>query len=71
MVSSKHEEAHVEVEQPEQREHASPADHIAVHTQTFDISEAALGHNLSSKYFWSPRFMGIVFVSCLYLCQKL
>lgn len=38
------------------------ASHIAIHNETYDIDEAALGTNLPEKYYWSPAFIGTVAV---------
>ncbi len=65
MVFGKPEELHVESEQPQHSQLASLTDHVAVHTETFDISDAALGNDLSAKYFRNPRFIGLLVVSLL------
>lgn len=61
MASSKPEELQVEVQQADQ---SSTSEHVAVHTDTFEISDTALGNDLSSNYFWNWRFIGLVLVSC-------
>jgi hypothetical protein len=38
-------------------------DHIAIHTETYDIDVDALGTNLPKRYYWSPGFIGTVVVS--------
>lgn len=58
MAATKPEELQVEVQQADQSEH------VAVHTDTFEISDTALGNDLSSKYFWNWRFIGLIIVSC-------
>ncbi|KAL6242206.1 hypothetical protein RBB50_010754 [Rhinocladiella similis] len=65
MSSNKPEKFHVEVEQPKHTRNDSISDHIAVHTSTFDVSDAALGKDLSTNYFWSPRFVGLIIGSIL------
>jgi hypothetical protein len=40
-------------------------DHIAIHTETYDIDEDALGKNLPKRYHWSPGFIGTVVVSSI------
>jgi hypothetical protein len=37
--------------------------HVAIHTDTFDIDEDALGNNLPRNYYMSPGFIGTVIVS--------
>ena len=43
-------------------EHSLAGDHIAIHTDTYDIDEDALGTNLPKRYYWSPGFIGTVVV---------
>jgi hypothetical protein len=38
--------------------------HVAIHTDTYDIDENALGNNLPNNYYMSPGFIGTVIVSC-------
>jgi hypothetical protein len=38
--------------------------HVAIHTDTYDIDEDALGNNLPKNYYMSPGFIGTVIVSC-------
>ena len=40
--------------------------HVAIHTDTYDIDEDALGINLPKHYYMSPGFIGTVVVSLLY-----
>jgi hypothetical protein len=44
-------------------EHGPIGDHIAIHTETYDIDVDALGTNLPKRYYWSPGFIGTVVVS--------
>jgi hypothetical protein len=37
--------------------------HVAIHTDTYDIDEDALGNNLPKNYYMSPGFIGTVIVS--------
>jgi hypothetical protein len=37
--------------------------HVAIHTDTYDIDEDALGNNLPKNYYMSPGFIGTVVVS--------
>ena len=46
------------VAQSDQGEHTR----IAIHTDTYDISEDTLGRNLPKRYWWSPGFIGTVLV---------
>lgn len=39
-----------------------PDRHIAVHTETFDISEDAIGNELPKNYYQNWRFIGVVTV---------
>ncbi|KAH6714953.1 fungal trichothecene efflux pump [Leptodontidium sp. 2 PMI_412] len=39
--------------------------HVAIHTDTFDIDEDALGINLPKNYYMSPGFIGTVIALCL------
>ncbi|TKA69436.1 hypothetical protein B0A49_03776, partial [Cryomyces minteri] len=41
------------------------ADHVAIHTETYDIDESALGHDLPKHYYLSPGFIGTVVALCL------
>ena len=43
-------------------EHRPAGDHIAIHTDTYDIAEDALGTNLPKRYYRSPGFIGTVVV---------
>jgi hypothetical protein len=36
---------------------------VAIHTDTYDIDEDALGNNLPKNYYMSPGFIGTVIVS--------
>lgn len=38
---------------------------VAIHTDTYDIDEAALGTNLPKRYYLSSSFIGTVTVCCL------
>jgi hypothetical protein len=44
-------------------QHSLMDDHIAIHTETYDIDVDALGTNLPKRYYWSPGFIGTVVVS--------
>jgi hypothetical protein len=46
-------------------EHGQVGDHIAIHTETYDIDVDALGTNLPKRYYWSPGFIGTVVVSSI------
>ena len=46
-----------QIGQVEEHEH-----HVAVHTDTFDIAEEALGIDLPKNYWRSPAFVGTVLV---------
>ncbi|MCJ1298329.1 hypothetical protein MMC08_001118 [Hypocenomyce scalaris] len=48
------------VAQSDQGEHTR----IAIHTDTYDISEDTLGRNLPKRYWWSPGFIGTVLALC-------
>jgi hypothetical protein len=43
-------------------EHGQLNNHIAIHTETYDIDVDALGTNLPKRYYWSPGFIGTVVV---------
>jgi hypothetical protein len=49
-------------EHVEQSTHNARDAHIAVHTDTYDIDEDALGKNLPKHYYMSPGFIGTVTV---------
>jgi len=49
-------------EQIEQSPHTLRDAHIAIHTDTYDIDEDALGTNLPKHYYLSPGFIGTVTV---------
>jgi hypothetical protein len=38
---------------------------VAIHTDTYDIDEDALGNNLPKNYYMSPGFIGTVIVSLI------
>jgi hypothetical protein len=42
---------------------------IAIHTDTYDIDEDALGINLPKRYYFSPGFIGTVVVCHSFLFQ--
>jgi hypothetical protein len=42
----------------EQSRHNLQDAHVAIHTDTYDISEDALGNNLPKRYYFSPGFIG-------------
>jgi hypothetical protein len=46
-------------------DHGQAEDHIAIHTETYDIDVDALGTNLPKRYYWSPGFIGTVVVSSI------
>jgi hypothetical protein len=46
----------------EQSRHNLQDAHVAIHTDTYDISEDALGINLPKHYYFSPGFIGTVTV---------
>jgi hypothetical protein len=50
-------------EQIEQSIHTAADRHVAIHTDTYDIDEDALGHNLPKNYYMSLGFIGTVIVS--------
>ena len=52
-------------EDTQHAEHGPVGDHIAIHTETYDIDEDALGTNLPKRYYWSPGFIGTVVVSSI------
>ncbi|KAK5014999.1 hypothetical protein BJ546DRAFT_1060267 [Cryomyces antarcticus] len=41
------------------------ADRVAIHTETYNIDESALGHDLPKHYYLSPGFIGTVVALCL------
>lgn len=47
----------------EQASHTHQDAHVAIHTDTYDIDEDALGTNLPKHYYRSPGFIGTVTVS--------
>ena len=51
-------DVHIEQSMPTARDA-----HIAIHTDTYDIDEDALGNNLPRHYYMSPGFIGTVTVS--------
>lgn len=53
----------------EQLMHTARDAHIAIHTDTYDIDEDALGNNLPKHYYMSPGFIGTVVVSKLDICD--
>jgi hypothetical protein len=53
----------VHEERVEQSSHNAYDRHVAIHTDTFDIDEDALGTNLPKHYYMSPGFIGTVTVS--------
>jgi len=57
-------------EQIEQSTHSHRDAHIAIHTDTYDIDEDALGINLPKHYYMSPGFIGTVIVGFLH-CKVL
>jgi hypothetical protein len=46
----------------EESTHTQRDAHIAIHTDTYDIDEDALGKNLPKNYYMSPGFIGTVVV---------
>jgi hypothetical protein len=56
-------------EHVEQSMHTTRDAHIAIHTDTYDIDEDALGNNLPKHYYMSPGFIGTVTVSPIYPLQ--
>jgi hypothetical protein len=42
-----------------------PSDHIALHTDTFDIAEEALGTDVGPGYWKDWRFIGLIIALCL------
>ncbi|KAH8651850.1 putative siderophore iron transporter [Tricladium varicosporioides] len=52
-------------EQIEQASHTHQDAHVAIHTDTYDIDEDALGTNLPKHYYRSPGFIGTVTALCL------
>lgn len=46
----------------EQSMHTAQDAHIAIHTDTYDIDEEALGNNLPRHYYMSTGFIGTVIV---------
>jgi hypothetical protein len=53
----------VHEEHVEQSIHNAYDRHVAIHTDTYDIDEDALGNNLPKHYYMSPGFIGTVTVS--------
>jgi hypothetical protein len=50
-------------------EHGRVDNHIAIHTETYDIDVDALGTNLPKRYYWSPGFIWTVVVSTRFSLQ--
>ena len=61
----------VREEHVEQSMHSTRDAHIAIHTDTYDIDEDALGNNLPKHYYMSPGFIGTVTVCSIYRPQTL
>ncbi|KAF4636561.1 hypothetical protein G7Y89_g1524 [Cudoniella acicularis] len=55
----------VQDEQIEQSMHTQRDAHVAIHTETYDIDEDALGTNLPKHYYRSAGFIGTVIALCL------
>lgn len=66
MVSKPEETRSVHDEHVEQSMHSHGEAHVAIHTDTYDIDEDALGTNLPKRYYLSPGFIGTVTVSNLH-----
>lgn len=63
-MEAKPEEARsVHDDQIEHSQHSHRDAHIAIHTDTYDIDEDALGNNLPKNYYRSFGFIGTVTVS--------
>jgi hypothetical protein len=58
-------------ERIEHSTHSHREAHIAIHTDTYDIDEDALGTNLPKHYYMSPGFIGTVTVRSAQTLQRM
>lgn len=65
-MSESHSTQEIDVLRHDQDSEQSAAQdsHVAIHTDTYDIDEDALGTNLPKHYYLSPGFIGTVTVCC-------